>query len=100
MFRFVTDASTPAVRSATVLGQQVEAHRRRRVVPEGDLAARYHDRIREGLGVRFIEPETTGFDPARVQERVEKRVDSALSKTDATAEQKIRALAAVIGDGK
>ncbi len=39
VFRFVTDASTPAVRSATVLGQQVEAHRRRRVVPEGDLAA-------------------------------------------------------------
>ena len=36
---FVADPATPAVRSATVLGQQVEAHRRRRVVPEGDLAA-------------------------------------------------------------
>ena len=38
VFRFVTAPSTPAVRAATVLGQQVEAHRRRRVVPEGDLA--------------------------------------------------------------
>ena len=34
---FVTSPSTPAVRAATLLGQQVEAHRRRRVVPEGDL---------------------------------------------------------------
>ena len=36
---FVTAPATPAVRAATVLGQQVEAHRRRRVVPEGDLAS-------------------------------------------------------------
>ncbi|MFM7249094.1 MAG: PVC-type heme-binding CxxCH protein [Planctomycetaceae bacterium] len=39
VFDFVTDPATPAVRSATVLGQQVEAHRRRRVVPAGDVAA-------------------------------------------------------------
>ena len=37
VFGFVSDPATPAVRAATVLGQQVEAHRKRRVVPEGDL---------------------------------------------------------------
>jgi len=38
VFGFVSDPATPAVRAATVLGQQVEAHRKRHVVPEGDLA--------------------------------------------------------------
>jgi len=37
VFGFVSDPATPAVRAATVLGQQVEAHRKRRVIPEGDL---------------------------------------------------------------
>jgi Spy/CpxP family protein refolding chaperone len=39
-------------------------------------------------GTAFARADGAGFDPTRVQERVEKRVDSALSKTDATAEQK------------
>jgi putative heme-binding domain-containing protein len=37
VFGFVSNPATPAVRAATVLGQQGEAHRKRRVVPEGDL---------------------------------------------------------------
>jgi len=37
VFGFVSDPTTPAVRAATVLGQQMEAHRQRRVIPEGDL---------------------------------------------------------------
>ena len=36
----------------------------------------------------FAKADGPGFDPARFQERLEKRVDGALSKTDATAEQK------------
>ena len=39
-------------------------------------------------GTAFAKADGAGFDPARVQERIEKRVDGALSKTDATAEQK------------
>jgi Spy/CpxP family protein refolding chaperone len=37
-----------------------------------------------------------GFDPARVQQRIEKRVDRALSGTDATAEQK-KKVADIVG---
>ena len=36
----------------------------------------------------FAKADGPGFDPVRFQERLEKRVDGALSKTDATAEQK------------
>jgi len=41
-------------------------------VAEEAIADRYRDRVRAGLGVRFIEPATTGFDPERapVFERV------------------------------
>ena len=39
-------------------------------------------------GPAFARGDSTGFDPARAQERIEKGVDRALSKTDATAEQK------------
>ncbi len=39
-------------------------------------------------GAAFAKADGPAFDPARVQQRVEKRVDGALSKTDATAEQK------------
>lgn len=39
-------------------------------------------------GAAFAKSDGQGFDPVRLQERVEKRVDRALSKTDATAEQK------------
>lgn len=35
------------------------------VVPEGELADRYRDALRDRVGVRFVEPETTGFDPGR-----------------------------------
>ena len=37
-----------------------------------------------------------GFDPARVQQRIEKRVDRALTGTDATAEQK-KKVADIVG---
>ena len=37
-----------------------------------------------------------GFDPARFQQRIEKRVDKALSGTDATAEQK-KKVAEIVG---
>jgi Spy/CpxP family protein refolding chaperone len=39
-------------------------------------------------GVAFAKSDGPTFDPARFQERIEKRVDKALSGTDATAEQK------------
>ena len=39
-------------------------------------------------GAAFAKADGPAFDPARFQERIEKRVDGALSKTDATAEQK------------
>ncbi|MCC6620734.1 MAG: DUF1729 domain-containing protein [Deltaproteobacteria bacterium] len=34
-------------------------------VPESSIVERYHDRVRQGLGVRFVEPAVTGFDPER-----------------------------------
>lgn len=39
-------------------------------------------------GVAFAKADGKGFDPARYQEHVTKRVDKALNGTDATAEQK------------
>ncbi len=39
-------------------------------------------------GVAFAKADGQAFDPARFQERIEKRVDRALGGTDATAEQK------------
>jgi Spy/CpxP family protein refolding chaperone len=39
-------------------------------------------------GVAFARDGGKAFDPARFQQRIEKRVDKALSGTDATAEQK------------
>jgi len=34
-------------------------------VAERDIHARYHDVVKARTGVRFVEPETTGFDPER-----------------------------------
>ena len=39
VFAMAIDPATPQVRAATVIGQQVEAFRKRRVVPTGDLSA-------------------------------------------------------------
>jgi len=39
-------------------------------------------------GAAFARTEGQAFDPAKFQQRIEKRVDKALSGTDATAEQK------------
>jgi Spy/CpxP family protein refolding chaperone len=39
-------------------------------------------------GMAFAENGAKGFDPARAQQRLEKRVDRALTGTDATADQK------------
>jgi Spy/CpxP family protein refolding chaperone len=39
-------------------------------------------------GIAYAKPDGQAFDPAQVQQRVEKRVDRALSGTDATADQK------------
>jgi fatty acid synthase len=35
-------------------------------VPEHALHERYHDAVRTRVGVRFVEPETVGFDPERL----------------------------------
>ncbi len=35
------------------------------IVPEHAIAERYHDLVRARVGVRFVEPDTTGFDPER-----------------------------------
>ena len=39
-------------------------------------------------GMAYARTDGQAFDPAKLQQRVEKRVDRALSSTDATAEQK------------
>jgi len=39
-------------------------------------------------GLAYARSDGQAFDPAKFQERIEKRVDKALSSTDATAEQK------------
>ena len=39
-------------------------------------------------GVAFAKTDGQAFDPAKVQQRIEKRVDKALGSTDATADQK------------
>ena len=39
VFDLVTDSATPEPRAATLLGQQLEAHRARKVIPTGDLSA-------------------------------------------------------------
>lgn len=39
-------------------------------------------------GVAYAKTDGTAFDPAQFQQRIEKRVDRALSSTDATADQK------------
>ena len=39
-------------------------------------------------GAAFAKTDGQAFDPARVQQRIEKRVDKALGSTDATADQK------------
>ena len=39
-------------------------------------------------GVAFAKPDSHAFDPAKFQQRIEKRVDRALDGTDATADQK------------
>jgi Spy/CpxP family protein refolding chaperone len=39
-------------------------------------------------GVAFAKSDGQGFDPAKLETRIDKRVDRALSGTDATAEQK------------
>ena len=47
-------------------------------------------------GAAYARTDGKAFDPARFQERIEKRVDRALSGTDATAEQK-KKVADVVG---
>jgi Spy/CpxP family protein refolding chaperone len=39
-------------------------------------------------GIAFAKTDGQAFDPAKVQQRIEKRVDKALGSTDATADQK------------
>jgi len=39
IFDLVTEPATPEPRAATLLGQQLEAHRARKVIPTGDLSA-------------------------------------------------------------
>jgi Spy/CpxP family protein refolding chaperone len=47
-------------------------------------------------GVAFAKTDGKAFDPARAEQRIEKRVDKALSGTDATAEQK-KKVADIVG---
>jgi Spy/CpxP family protein refolding chaperone len=47
-------------------------------------------------GVAYAKPDGHGFDPARFQQRIEKRVDKALNGTDATADQK-KQIADILG---
>jgi Spy/CpxP family protein refolding chaperone len=47
-------------------------------------------------GVAFAKTDGKAFDPAQFQQRMEKRVDKALSGTDATAEQK-KKVADIVG---
>lgn len=47
-------------------------------------------------GIAYARPDGPSFDPARFEQHLEKRVDKALSGTDATAEQKQK-IAGILG---
>ena len=54
-----------------------------------------------GANTAMARGDSTNFDPAKMQQRIEKRVDRALSGTDATAEQKkkiIEIMQTALGD--